>query len=338
MTQHRRNSAAEQQGLRAGRRGPRLHQRAGSSCCTSAAATSAGWCSSRAGAGPSTSSRSRARSCARRRTSSTTSPGTLRDPDGRRHRVRRRARPGDRPARRATTPGWSATRPSSSSTGGGPATTPGPERAEAYRRRRMVRRGGNAGGVARRVAGGVASRCPPRRRSPAAARMAGMVSLVTSPGSAVSSSMMANAAAMRSGVSITIVTAGTCRPSWSSRSPCGGVVAVEAPDAAQGGRAADPGRAQPADDGAVDRLAVVQGRLGGVDHELVPQRPCRCSSVPGSAPRAGRAARPSRLQMRTRSSVSSGPAQQPAELGQDPADPLARADRDDHHRRPRRCG
>jgi len=39
------------------------------------------------------------------------------------------------------------------------------------------------------------------------------------------------------------------------------VIAVKAPDTAQGGGAAEPGRAQPADDGAVDRLAVVLRRL-----------------------------------------------------------------------------
>jgi hypothetical protein len=50
------------------------------------------------------------------------------------------------------------------------------------------------------------------------------------------------------------------------------VVAVKAPDAALGGGAAEPGRAQPADDGTVDRLPVVLDRFGGVDHELVPQR------------------------------------------------------------------
>jgi hypothetical protein len=52
-------------------------------------------------------------------------------------------------------------------------------------------------------------------------RIAGTVSLVTSPCSAVSSSMTVNAAAMRSGESITIVTTGTCLPSCSRRSPCG---------------------------------------------------------------------------------------------------------------------
>src|SRR6185437_15054762 len=49
-----------------------------------------------------------------------------------------------------------------------------------------------------------------------------------------------------------------------------GVVAVEAPDAAQRGGAAEPGRAQPPDDRAVHRLALVSDRLGGVDHELLP--------------------------------------------------------------------
>src|ERR1700689_2666201 len=39
------------------------------------------------------------------------------------------------------------------------------------------------------------------------------------------------------------------------------VVAVEPPDAALGGGAAEPGRAQPADDGPVDRLPVVLDRL-----------------------------------------------------------------------------
>jgi hypothetical protein len=52
--------------------------------------------------------------------------------------------------------------------------------------------------------------------------MAGMISLVTSPRSPVSSSMTENAVEMRSGVSTTIVTTGTWRPSCSRRSPCGG--------------------------------------------------------------------------------------------------------------------
>ena len=33
--------------------------------------------------------------------------------------------------------------------------------------------------------------------------------------------MTPNAAAIRSGVSITMVTTGTCRPNWKTRSPCG---------------------------------------------------------------------------------------------------------------------
>ena len=82
--------------------------------------------------------------------------------------VRRRARPGDGPAVRATTPGWSATSPSSSSTGGGPATTPGPEPAEACRRRRMVRRGDNAGGVARPAGWRAGARRAAGRRRPRA--------------------------------------------------------------------------------------------------------------------------------------------------------------------------
>jgi hypothetical protein len=67
------------------------------------------------------------------------------------------------------------------------------------------------------------------------------------------------------------------------------VVAVEAPHAAQGGRAAEPGRAQPPDDRAVDRLAVVQRRLGGVDHELVPQRH---AVLVGGGQRVGRGQQP----------------------------------------------
>src|SRR5690242_5261706 len=48
------------------------------------------------------------------------------------------------------------------------------------------------------------------------------------------------------------------------------MVAVEAPDAAQGGGAADPGRTEPAHDGPVNRMAVALGCLGRVDHELLP--------------------------------------------------------------------
>ena len=50
------------------------------------------------------------------------------------------------------------------------------------------------------------------------------------------------------------------------------MVAVETPHAALGGRAADPGGAQPPDDRAVDRLAVVKCGLRGVNHELLRQR------------------------------------------------------------------
>ena len=49
-------------------------------------------------------------------------------------------------------------------------------------------------------------------------------------------------------------------------------ITVKAPDAAVGGGAADPGGTQPAHDGAVNRLAVVQGRFGCVDRQLLPER------------------------------------------------------------------
>jgi hypothetical protein len=48
----------------------------------------------------------------------------------------------------------------------------------------------------------------------------------------VSSSMTSYAPAMRSGVSMTIVTAGTCLPSCSSRSPCGAWSPWKKPSAA----------------------------------------------------------------------------------------------------------
>src|SRR5690348_10383356 len=48
------------------------------------------------------------------------------------------------------------------------------------------------------------------------------------------------------------------------------MVAVETPDAALGGGAADPGRTKPAHDGPVNRVAVALGRLRRVDHQLLP--------------------------------------------------------------------
>src|SRR6185312_8266983 len=102
-----------------------------------------------------------------------------------------------------------------------------------------------------------------------------------------------------------------------------------APDAEQRGGAAEPGRAQQLDDGAVHRLALVPDRLGRVDHELLPAgRPVPAG--PGSAGPGHVLAVPfadtDPLQGEQRA------AQQRAELGQHPADLLARADRDDHHR------
>jgi hypothetical protein len=62
---------------------------------------------------------------------------------------------------------------------------------------------------------------PPSLPSLPPGRVAGTSSLVTRPWSAVSSSMISNAAVIRSAESITTVTAGTCLPSCSNRSPCG---------------------------------------------------------------------------------------------------------------------
>ncbi len=58
-----------------------------------------------------------------------------------------------------------------------------------------------------------ASRRLPRLCSPTVVYIAGTISLVTRPCSSVSSSITENAAEMRSGVSMTIVTVGTCLPS-----------------------------------------------------------------------------------------------------------------------------
>jgi hypothetical protein len=109
-----------------------------------------------------------------------------------------------------------------------------------------------------------------------------------------------------------------------------GVVAVETPDAALGGGAADPGRAEPPDDGAVDRLALVLDGFGGVDHELLPQGHAVLVAA-GRRLRGGEAlavafADADALEGEQRA------VKQRAELGQDPADLLAWADGDDHHR------
>ena len=109
----------------------------------------------------------------------------------------------------------------------------------------------------------------------------------------------------RSGVSITIVTAGTRRPSCSSRSPCGAWSPWKPQMPRRVVAPLSPGRAQLPDDRAVERLAVVQGRLRGVDHELLPQRPCRARRCRAAAC-GGRAAPRRACRSRTRSSVSSG--------------------------------
>ena len=84
--------------------------------------------------------------------------------------------------------------------------------------------------------------------------------------------MMSNAAKMRSAVSITVVTVGTWRPELQQAIAVRRAVTVETPESAVGRGAADPGRTQSAHDGAVDRLALVPGRLGGADRELLPER------------------------------------------------------------------
>jgi hypothetical protein len=108
------------------------------------------------------------------------------------------------------------------------------------------------------------------------------------------------------------------------------VVAVKAPDAALGGGAAEPGRAQPADDGPVDRLPVVQGRLGGVDHELVPKR----HAVVIGAGQLGRGGEQKAVPLADANAFQGEQRalQQRAEFNQDAADPLPGADGDDHHR------
>ena len=104
----------------------------------------------------------------------------------------------------------------------------GDRRGPAGRRARRRRLGGRA----RRSLDGedasspVSSRTAPARcrrgvRSPSIDTSAGTSSLVTSPCSLVSSSMMSKLAAMRSGASTTIVVTGTRRASWINLSPCG---------------------------------------------------------------------------------------------------------------------
>jgi hypothetical protein len=107
------------------------------------------------------------------------------------------------------------------------------------------------------------------------------------------------------------------------------VVAVEAPDAALGGRAAEPGRTQPADDGPVDRLAVALGRFGGVHHELVPQRE---AGLIGAGPGLGGQQPSLPLADADAFEGERRARQQRAEFGQHAADSFRGADGDDHHR------
>ena len=129
----------EHKSFQAARRDPGVPATARPRSSRSAAPRSAGWCSSPAGAGPTTSSRSRS-------TESCEAPhfqyhvsGQLGDPDGRRHRVHRRPRRRHVAAERATTPGSSATSPSSSSTGTARATTR--DRPDTSYDQRRLRRG-----------------------------------------------------------------------------------------------------------------------------------------------------------------------------------------------------
>src|SRR3954462_11283615 len=102
------------------------------------------------------------------------------------------------------------------------------------------------------------------------------------------------------------------------------VVAVEAPDATQRGRAAGSGLAQTADELGVLRPPVDARLLAGVDHQLLPQRQAALVSI-GHVTRlrprpAGAVAdapplerhRRARLQTRTRSSVTSGRCSSPS--------------------------
>ena len=109
------------------------------------------------------------------------------------------------------------------------------------------------------------------------------------------------------------------------------VITVEAPDAAQHGRASRR-LALPKcpDQRTVDGLAAVPRRLGGVDHQLLPQ---------GQPMLVGAGQRVRSLQQFAVTLADSDPfdrdqrtPQQSAELGQHPADLLAAADGDNHHR------
>ena len=131
--------------------------------------------------------------------------------------------------------------------------------------------------------------------------------------------MISNESAIRSGVSIDDREHGDVAADLEEPVAVRGVVAVEAPDAAQAGGAGGVRLARSRRiDLEVQRTAVVRSR------------PARCGSS-ASARSRGRARRfpaaragvasssPSRLQTRTRSSVMQRLVQQPAELGQDPA-------------------
>ena len=150
-----------------------------------------------------------------------------------------------------------------------------------------------------------------------------MVSQVTSPRSLVSSSMTAYARGDPLGGVDDDRDGGDVPAQLQQPVAVRGVVAVKAPDAAQRGGAAEPGRTKPPDDRAVHRLALVPDRLRGVDHQLLP--PAVSGGWQGQA-LAVPLADADALQGEQRA------AQQRAELGQHPADLLARADRDDHHR------
>src|SRR3954467_7278275 len=108
------------------------------------------------------------------------------------------------------------------------------------------------------------------------------------------------------------------------------VVAVEAPDATQRGRAAGSGLAQTADELGVLRPPVDARLLAGVDHQLLPQRQAglvRIEHVTRLAPGPAVALADAHALERHERSL-----QQPIELRERRGDRVTRPDRDDHER------
>jgi len=116
------------------------------------------------------------------------------------------------------------------------------------------------------------------------------------------------------------------------------LVAVEPPDAAHRGRATKAGRAQPADDDLVHRVAVVPCRLGRVDRQLDQGRHvgrCRSRCVPGVRELRTADDLPVPFTQADLRDRHDRMAEQPAQFGKEHRDPVSRSHRGERERRVR---